>query len=214
MLAVDQIKGLRYGSLGLSAAHLCIDMQMMFSDDTPWASEALRSVLPAIEEICRYKAERTIFTRFLCPRDHRALKGQWQHFYSDCPQMLEVDARVFSIVPELRRFVQDGAVVNRYVFSVFADDHLGTLLDARGVDTLIFTGVETDVCVLASVLRAIDMGYRVIVVEDAVASSNAKGHESALHGILPRFDQQVELVQTPELLRAWETPELLTSRRE
>jgi hypothetical protein len=81
-------------------------MQMMFANGTPWASGALRSVLPAIEEICRHKAETTMFTRFLCPRDHRALKGQWQHFYSDCPQMLEADPRLFGIVPELRRFVR------------------------------------------------------------------------------------------------------------
>jgi nicotinamidase-related amidase len=189
-------------------------MQMMFADDTPWASGALRGVLPAIHEICRHKADATIFTRFLCPRDHRALKGQWQHFYSDCPQMLDADARLFGIVPELRRFVRDAAVVNRYVFSAFADDHLGALLEARGIDTLIFTGVETDVCVLASVMRAIDIGYRVIVVEDAVASSNAKGHESALRGILPRFDQQVELVQVAALLAAWQMPAVLRSRRE
>jgi nicotinamidase-related amidase len=103
---VDHIKGLRYGPLGPSAVHLCVDMQMMFANGTPWASGALRSVLPAIEEICRHKAETTMFTRFLCPRDHRALKGQWQHFYSDCPQMLEADPRLFGIVPELRRFVR------------------------------------------------------------------------------------------------------------
>jgi hypothetical protein len=51
-------------------------------------------------------------------------------------------------------------------------------------------------------------------VEDAVASSNAKGHDAAMRGILPRFDQQVELVRTPELLNAWKTAALLTSRRE
>jgi nicotinamidase-related amidase len=211
---VDHIKGLRYGALGPSSAHLCIDMQMMFADDTPWASKAPRSVLPAIQEVCRHQADATIFTRFLCPHDHRALPGQWRHFYSDCPQMLTADPRVFGIVSELHPFVPQGAVVSRYVFSVFADRTLGSLLEARGVDTLVFTGVETDVCVLASVLRAIDIGYRVIVVEDAVASSNKEGHEAALHGILPRFDQQVELVDVAQLLSAWQTPARLTLRRE
>lgn len=58
-------------------------------------------------------------------------------------------------------------------------------------------------CVLATVFSAIDAGFRVIVVEEGVASSNEAGHRAALHGILPRFDQQVELVGVGELLSAW-----------
>jgi nicotinamidase-related amidase len=204
---VDHIRGLRFGSLGPSAAHLCIDMQRMFADDTPWASGAIRSVLPAVREICTHKAEATIFTRFLCPRERRALRGQWQHFYSDCPQMLDADPRLFDILPELRPALVKGSVISRYVFSVFDAENLWSLLDARAIDTLVFTGVETDVCVLASVLRAIDMGYRVVVVEDAVASSNEHGHEAALNGILPRFDQQVEVVHVGELLASWREAE-------
>jgi nicotinamidase-related amidase len=175
----------------------------MFADDTPWASGAIGAVLPAVREICTYKARATIFTRFLCPRDPRALRGQWQRFYSDCPQMLEADPRLFDIVPELGSFLLQGSVTSRYVFSVFDAESLRALLEARRIDTLVFTGVETDVCVLASVLRAIDMGYRVVVVEDAVASSNAQGHDAALRGILPRFDQQVEVMHAGELLGSW-----------
>ena len=70
----------------------------------------------------------------------------------------------------------------------------------RRPDTLIFTGVETDVCVLASVLTAVDRGYRVIVVTDAVASSDAAAHRATLQVILPRFDQQIELVDVAQLL--------------
>lgn len=200
---MDHIRGLRFGPLGSSAMHLCVDMQAMFADDTPWASGAVRSILPAVREICTYKAASTIFTRFLCPRDGRALCGQWRHFYSDCPQMLAADPRLFDIVPELVPFVPPGRLADRYVFSVFEIAGLRPLLEARGVDTLVFSGVETDVCVLASVLRAIDIGYRVVVVEDAVASSNARGHDAALRGIFPRFDQQIETVRVAELMGQW-----------
>jgi hypothetical protein len=41
-------------------------------------------------------------------------------------------------------------------------------LHQREADALIVSGSESDVCVLATVLDAVDIGYRVIVVRDAV----------------------------------------------
>jgi nicotinamidase-related amidase len=43
-------------------------------------------------------------------------------------------------------------------------------------DGLIISGSETDVCVLATVLAAVDLGYRVIVVRDGVSSFFRKWH--------------------------------------
>ena len=40
-------------------------------------------------------------------------------------------------------------------------------------------------------------------VSDAIASSNEASHEAAFDGIYPRFDQQVELIDTDTLLKAW-----------
>jgi nicotinamidase-related amidase len=48
--------------------HLCIDVQRMFAEETPWHAPWLRRVLPAIEELAGQTAGRTIFTRFLPPR--------------------------------------------------------------------------------------------------------------------------------------------------
>ncbi|MGE3876109.1 MAG: cysteine hydrolase family protein [Parvibaculaceae bacterium] len=201
---MDHIKGLRHGPLSRSAAHLCIDMQRLFADDSPWASDAVRTALPAAAEICRFKAEQTIFTRFICPRETTGVMGQWRRFYDQCPQLLSLDPRLFDVVPELARFMGDNAtIVSRLVFSAFHDGELHALLRRRSVDTLVFSGVETDVCVLATALAAIDIGYRVVVVEEGVASSNRTGHQAAMTGIFPRFDQQVELVGAAELLARW-----------
>jgi nicotinamidase-related amidase len=45
---------------------------------------------------------------------------------------------------------------------------LSHLCDSRA-DAIVITGAETDVCVLAAVLGAVDFGYRVVVAEDASA---------------------------------------------
>jgi nicotinamidase-related amidase len=202
---MDHIRGLRFGPPGRSALHLCIDMQRLFAEDSPWASAAVGEALPAIMEICRHKATKTVFTRFLCPTGSHGMRGQWRQFYIGRPEMLRLDPGLFELVDALHIFAGEGQIISRYVFSAFDDGSLQALLSEQSADTLIFSGIETDVCVLATALRAIDLGYRVIIVEDAVASSNPNGHQAALAGIFPRFDQQVELVTVNEILRAWET---------
>jgi nicotinamidase-related amidase len=200
---MDPIRGLRFGPLRHTTAHLCIDMQRLFDGDSPWASSAVKTALPAIHEICQSRGKETIFTRFLCPSDAKFIRGQWRHLYGKCPEMMKLDPRLFDIIPALQPFVRQGSLSSRYVFSAFEGDDLVTTLESRGISTLVFSGIETDVCVLASVLRAIDSGYRVIVAEEAVASSNADGHAATLSAIFPRFDQQIELVSVDELLTHW-----------
>jgi nicotinamidase-related amidase len=63
--------------------------------------------------------------------------------------------------------------------------------------------VETDVCVLGTILDGIDRGFRIVAVSDAMTSSSLPGHHATLDLILPRFDQQVEIVTTEAALRAW-----------
>jgi nicotinamidase-related amidase len=55
--------------------------------------------------------------------------------------------------------------------SIRPEEDMDQLLQGSSIDTLIVTGGETDVCVLATVLGGIDRGYRVVVVSDALCSS-------------------------------------------
>ena len=68
------------------------------------------------------------------------------------------------LLPELARFVPPATVIEKSRYSAFAEPALAAHLIARGTDGLIVTGSETDVCVLATVLGAVDHGYRVILV--------------------------------------------------
>ena len=68
----------------------------------------------------------------------------------------------------MARFAPPATVVDKPAYSAFAESSLANFLSNGGVDTLIVTGAETDVCVLSSVLDAVDIGFRVIVVEDGL----------------------------------------------
>ncbi len=71
------------------------------------------------------------------------------------------------------------------------------------MDTLVITGVETDVCVLGAVLGAVDLGYRVVVPTDAICSSSDRTHDALLTLYRERYGQQVETVTSEALLRSW-----------
>ena len=74
--------------------------------------------------------------------------------------------------------------------------------DARQ-NTLVVTGSETDVCVLATVIGAVDHSYRVIVVTDAVCSSSDEGHDAMLKLYRERYSLQIEAVGSEVTLSAW-----------
>ena len=70
-------------------------------------------------------------------------------------------------------------------------------------DGLVITGSETDVCVLGTVLGAVDVGYRVIIVRDAICSSSDQGHDALMEVYHSRFSEQIETANADEILDAW-----------
>ncbi|MGO4175585.1 cysteine hydrolase family protein [Bosea sp. TAF32] len=60
------------------------------------------------------------------------------------------------------------------------------------------SGGETDVCVLATVLGAIDRGLRVVLVTDALCSSADSTHDALMELYLNRFSEQIEASTTAE----------------
>ena len=62
---------------------------------------------------------------------------------------------------------------------------------------------ETDVCVLSTMLGAIDWGFRVILATDALFSSADETHDAMMNVYMNRFGEQVETVTTQTLLNSW-----------
>ena len=83
------------------------------------------------------------------------------------------------IVDEIKPSQMDHIVVKRRD-SAFQDTEIGVWLKSVGVDTLVFCGIDTSICVEASLRDAFNNGYDVILISDATASGNIKHFESTL----------------------------------
>jgi nicotinamidase-related amidase len=94
-------------------------------------------------------------------------------------------------------------IIDKPAYSAFHLSGLDIFLRDKGVRSLVVTGAETDVCVLATVLAAIDRGFRVVIVEDALCSSSDAGHEALMTIYRTRMQEQIDLISSCELSTVW-----------
>lgn len=203
--ASDKVnEGLRHGPPGERWVHLCIDMQRLFDKGSEWAVDWMREVLPNVIHLVELDPGRTIFTRFITPESLDDAPGAWRRYYEKWPQMLRrnLDPDMLRLLPELEIHLPRARIFDKPVYSPWMDGRLHGMLQQDRIDTIIMTGGETDVCLLAAVIGAVDLGYRVIVVSDAVCSSTDDTHDAAMEMYAKRFGQQIEMVETGSLMAA------------
>lgn len=193
--------------LGLTprSLHLCVDMQRLFAQGGVWPTPWMERVLPRVAALAERHPERTLFTRFIPPRRPEDRPGQWQAYFQRWREatLERLDPAQIELLPPLAALVPPAVVLDKPVYSAFAGRRLQALLRERQADALIVSGGETDVCVLATVLGAIDQGWRVVLATDAVCSSSDQGHDTLLALFGQRFSQQVTTATVEQILAAW-----------
>jgi nicotinamidase-related amidase len=196
---------LKYGLLSARTAHLCVDMQNMFARDTPWHTPWMDRVLPVVAAVAEAHPERTIFTRFIPPERPDAMPGRWRSYYERWPEMTRerMPPDLLDLVAPLARLVPPAVVADKPVYSGFASPQLRSFLTERRIDTLIVTGAETDVCVLATVMGAVDRGFRVVLAADALCSSSDRAHDALLTLYNERYGEQIEVSDSETILSNW-----------
>ena len=187
------------------AAHLCIDMQNIFARGGVWETPWMERVLPVISEICARYRDRTVFTRFITPEKPEDRRGQWQTYFTTWKQATRgsLPPNALDLVPELAHYTPPALVVDKPAYSAFFGSRLGHLLVERHIRTVIVSGAETDVCVLSTVLSAVDLGFRVIIVQDALCSSSDTGHDALMTMYRMRMREQIDVLKVEELFDAW-----------
>jgi nicotinamidase-related amidase len=196
---------LPFGPLDKRTLHLCIDMQNLLAEDTPWHTPWMKRVLPVVARIAEAHPQRTVFTRFIPARHPDELPGSWRRFYRRWAELTldRIDPRLIELAPPLARLSPPALTIDKRVYSPFSERALLRVLRQRRIESLVVTGAETDMCVLAAVLDAVDHGYRVVLATDGICSSSDETHDALMTLYRGRFAEQIETAESEAILDAW-----------
>jgi len=198
-------------------ALLVVDMQRAFVEP----GEAMevppaRDIVPRIQTLVglfREKALPVIFTEFvysenapllvgrLHPEHRPAAPGAPRGFGVPSSSCLEGEDNVHTI-PELEPRA-DELVVRKPSYDGFNGTVLDSALRARGVCSLVVTGTMTDICVLATVVGGFNREYRMVVVEDGVATLWPEIQRATLHIIGRAYARVVSAKEIADEVSLW-----------
>lgn len=159
-----------------------------------------------VATLCGHQRDRLIFTRFVPLEKAATAPGTWQRYYERWPEMTleRLDPQLLELARPLDEFSPPARIFDKRVYSPWSDGTLAEFLLGRGVTSLVVSGLETEVCVLATVLGAIDHGFRVVLAMDAMCSSADETHDAMSRIYESRFGMQVEAAPTSEIIEAWQ----------
>jgi nicotinamidase-related amidase len=191
-----------FGPIPSSALHIVVDMQELFRSHPEWGTQSLTGIIPAIQRLLTARPSNAYFSRFIPAQRADDAGGAWKRYYRRWASVTldQLDPAQIDVVHELRPWAK--RVADKAGYSALANAELRDAALAAG--DVILTGVETDVCVLATAIEAMEMGLRVILPSDALASSSLTCHAKALDILHDRFDEQIEVATVDQILAVWQ----------
>lgn len=166
-----------------STAIAIVDVQRLFVESAPF--EGMRSAIAPIARLlpAARAAGMTVVhlkTEFRSDMADAGRPGSRTRGMMDSVGFgLVQGSRGAEIVPELAPHALD-LVVTKKRFSGFAGTTLHSALSARKVNTLVFAGGTTTVCVESTLREAVFLEYNCLVLSDCTADMNDALHQSAL----------------------------------
>jgi len=101
------------------------------------------------------------------------------------------------IVPQLNPSPTEPVVVKRS-FDAFYGSELDLELRRHGIDTIVLAGISTHLGVEGTARSAYNMGYDMIVVEDAMGAAKLEAHEGSLKNVFPYIGRVRTVAQVVE----------------
>lgn len=107
-------------------------------------------------------------------------------------------------IPQLRQVLKDVPSYDRTTINAWEDEEFNEAVKATGRKKLIITALWTEVCLAFPALDALQEGYDVYAVVDAVGGTSLIAHETALRRIEQAGAKLVSVAQLAcELQRDW-----------
>src|SRR5215213_10305073 len=108
------------------------------------------------------------------------------------------DAKIVEVKPTNK----DHVVIKRRD-SAFQDTETEVWLNSLKVNTLIFCGIDTSICVETSLRDGFNRGYDVILISDATASSNVRHYKTTIEHVKEYYGLVMKAREMEKLMEAY-----------
>jgi maleamate amidohydrolase len=180
--------------LGRHPALIVVDVNVGFTDpESPLVCD-LEDVVNAIQRLLAEMRSAGLPVVYTTVSYDDGDKETAAAFLDKIPALLTLEAgsRWVEIDPRIAPR-EDEPVLNKLFASAFFGTALASFLTANGCDSLIVTGASTSGCVRATVVDAIQHGYRPVVPREAVGDRNPEAHAANLYDIDTKYGDVVSV---------------------
>ena len=185
---------------GRSPCLLVVDLTNGFTDPSSPLGSDLTQVIAANNELLAVARGRGIPVIFSIVRyDHEREAGVWLRKIPSLG-ILKTGSGTEDVDPRLAPRPDEQVLVKKFG-SCFFGTTLASQLTSQGIDTVIVTGVSTSGCVRATVVDAVQHGFRAIVPRQAVGDRAQAPHEANLFDMQAKYGDVLELARVKDYLQ-------------
>ena len=182
-------------------ALIIVDVQRDFLPGGALAVPEGDAVVPLLAhcaDACSRSGVPVVASRDWHPADHcsfRDFGGQWSvHCVAGTPGA-ELDSGLG--LPDDTRIVDKASTPDRDAYSAFEGTDLDEWLKAREVRQIYVGGLATDYCVLRTALDGLRLGYRVVLLADAIRAIDPADGQKAIETLV---EQGAVVADTSQIL--------------
>ncbi len=194
LLVVD----MQYGDASMDHGLFKLRREKGFTDGLDYFAGRLQLIVPNIQRLlaaCRLRSAEVVYTRIKAmTRDGRDRSTIHKELGIHFP----AGSKEAEILDEIKP-AGDEMVFDKTTGSVFNSTNIHYVLRNVGIETLVMVGVMTSGCVESAARDAKDLGYHVIVVEDACATWTHDMHVASVRVMNEVF---AKVKSTDEVLAA------------
>jgi nicotinamidase-related amidase len=156
-------------------ALLVLDMQDYFLRENSNAFvPSAPAVIPKVNSLIELFEEKKLpvfFTRHVNTTDNAAMMGQWWS------RLIEADGEL-SEISGLLNIPAGSEIIKKTQYDAFHNTALDDTLKAENINTLVISGVMTNLCVETTIRSAFVHGYETVLPLDATAAYNYDFHRA------------------------------------
>jgi biuret amidohydrolase len=183
-------------------AVLVVDVQPLFTEDNETPLDQMLSVLRRLLDAARQAHVLRVFIRFVRAEvpDERWTAHWEEQLGAEFVAVVAPDSPAVVFLPGF----EPGAgelEVTKDGYSAFVGTDLADQLRNRGIETVLVTGLTTDVCVSSTARDAFQAGFRTITLSDCCAARFPAWHEAALETLGRVFGR---VCTSDEVVAAWQ----------